>query len=184
MDILEGNISLNWIDFLLAGIFIFSLVVGTFKGFIKEIFSIIEWVGSVFLAYSLRLNLSSVLPLNSLNDFTKEILSSIIIFICTFIVLRLIGNIISKGMKLIGLSFFDRFLGAAFGALRALAVIVFIFLIAKEELVNEQWWQKSYLSHHVVELSKLIEEYDVPEKIKEVKFPLQENLDSINKKIQ
>ena len=87
-------------------------------------------------------------------------------------------------MKLIGLSLFDRFLGAAFGALRALAVIVFIFLIAKEELVNEQWWQKSYLSHYVVELSKLIEEYDVPEKIKEVKFPLQENLDSINKKIQ
>ena len=78
----------------------------------------------------------------------------------------------------------DRFLGAAFGVLRALAVIVFIFLIAKEELVNEQWWQKSYFSHHVVELSKLIEEYDVPEKIKEVKFPLQENLDSINKKIQ
>ena len=33
-------------------------------------------------------------------------------------------------------------------------------------------------------LSKLIEEYDVPEKIKEVKFPLKENLDSLNKKIQ
>ena len=43
---------------------------------------------------------------------------------------------------------------------------------------------EEYFSHHVVELSKLIEEYDVPEKIKEVKFPLQENLDSINKKIQ
>ena len=28
MDILEGSISLNWIDFLLVGIFIFSLVVG------------------------------------------------------------------------------------------------------------------------------------------------------------
>ena len=85
MDILEGNISLNWIDFLLAGIFIFSLVVGTFKGLIKEIFSVVEWVGSIFLAYFFRLNLSSVLPLNNLNEFTKEILSSIIIFICAFI---------------------------------------------------------------------------------------------------
>ena len=84
MDILEGNISLNWIDFLLAGIFIFSLVVGTFKGLIKEIFSVVEWVGSIFLAYFFRLNLSSVLPLNNLNEFTKEILSSIIIFICAF----------------------------------------------------------------------------------------------------
>ena len=71
MDILEGNISLNWIDFLLAGIFIFSLVVGTFKGLIKEIFSVVEWVGSIFLAYFFRLNLSSVLPLNNLNEFTK-----------------------------------------------------------------------------------------------------------------
>ena len=95
MDILEGNISLNWIDFLLAGIFIFSLVVGTFKGLIKEIFSVVEWVGSIFLAYFFRLNLSSVLPLNNLNEFTKEILSSIIIFICAFIIFRLIGNIIS-----------------------------------------------------------------------------------------
>ena len=67
MDILAGNISLNWIDFLLAGIFIFSLVVGTFKGLIKEIFSVVEWVGSIFLAYFFRLNLSSVLPLNYLN---------------------------------------------------------------------------------------------------------------------
>ena len=72
MDILEGNISLNWIDFLLAGIFIFSLVVGTFKGLIKEIFSVVEWVGSIFLAYFFRLNLSSVLPLNNLNEFTKD----------------------------------------------------------------------------------------------------------------
>ena len=38
--------------------------------------------------------------------------------------------------------------------------------------------------HYSFEISKLIEEYDVPEKIKGVKFPLQENLDSINKKIQ
>ena len=184
MDILDGNISLNWIDFLLVGIFIFSLAVGTFKGFIKEIFSIIEWVGSAFLAYSFRLNLSLLLPLNSLNDFSKEILSSIIIFICAFIIFRLIGNIISKGMKLIGFSFFDRFLGSAFGALRALAVIVFIFLIAKDEVANKPWWESSYFSHHIIELSKLIEEYDVPEKIKEVKFPLKENLDSLNKKIQ
>ena len=70
MDILEGNISLNWIDFLLAGIFIFSLVVGTFKGFIKEIFSVVEWVGSIFLAYFFRLNLSSVLPLNNPVSYT------------------------------------------------------------------------------------------------------------------
>ena len=184
MDILEGNISLNWIDFLLAGIFIFSLVVGTFKGLIKEIFSVVEWVGSIFLAYFFRLNLSSVLPLNNLNEFTKEILSSIIIFICAFIIFRLIGNIISKGMKLIGLSFFDRFLGSAFGAMRALVVLVFIFLISKEELANKEWWEESYFSDHIIEISKLIEEYDVPEKIKGVKFPLQENLDSINKKIQ
>ena len=60
MDILEGNISLNWIDFLLVGIFIFSLVVGTFKGLIKEIFYVVEWVGSIFLAYFFRLNLSLV----------------------------------------------------------------------------------------------------------------------------
>ena len=184
MDILEGNISLNWIDFLLAGIFIFSLVVGTFKGLIKEIFSVVEWVGSIFLAYFFRLNLSSVLPLNNLNEFTKEILSSIIIFICAFIIFRFIGNIISKGMKLIGLSFFDRFLGSAFGAFRALVVLVFIFLISKEELANKEWWEESYFSYHIIEISKLIEEYDVPEKIKGVKFPLQENLDSINKKIQ
>jgi uncharacterized membrane protein required for colicin V production len=87
-------------------------------------------------------------------------------------------------MKLIGLSLFDRFLGSAFGALRALVVSVFIFLISKEELANNEWWEESYFSYHIIEISKLIEEYDVPEKIKGVKFPLQENLDSINKKIQ
>ena len=69
------------------------------KGLIKEIFSVVDWVGSIFLAYFFRLNLSAVLPLNNLNEFTKEILSSIIIFICAFIIFRLIGNIISKGMK-------------------------------------------------------------------------------------
>ena len=62
--------------------------------------------------------------------------------------------------------------------------LVFIFLISKEELANKEWWEESYFSYHIIEISKLIEEYDVPEKIKGVKFPLQENLDSINKKIQ
>ena len=66
-------------------------------------------------------------------------------------------DIISKGMKLIGLSFFDRFLGSAFGALRALVVLVFIFLISKEELANKEWWEESYFSYHIIEISKLIE---------------------------
>ena len=43
-------------------------------------------------------------------------------------------------------------------------------MISKEELANKEWWEESYFSYHIIEISKLIEEYDVPEKIKGVKF--------------
>jgi membrane protein required for colicin V production len=114
----------NWLDYVLIAILLFSVVLSARKGFSREIIGLASAVfalvlgmwfyglaGSVFIPY-----VSSTRVAN---------LIGFLLVVCAVLLFgALLGWIVNRFLRTVGLSFFDRLLGGAFGLVRGLLVVV------------------------------------------------------------
>ena len=137
MEILN-NIYFNIIDIFILIIVLTSCVVATFRGFIKETFSIVSWLFSLFVAF----NLFEKFKLELVDYISEKILIDIIAFGFPFLTCLFISHLISKWLSpkfnISEILFVDKAFGFLFGALRGLLLVLllylgFIYLIGKEK---------------------------------------------------
>ncbi|MDO8414287.1 MAG: CvpA family protein, partial [Gallionellaceae bacterium] len=73
-------------------------------------------------------------------------LAFVIIFVATLMVSAIAAWLLSKLIKRVGLGALDRLLGALFGALRGmLIVLVLILLAGLTQIPKQSWWQDALL---------------------------------------
>lgn len=120
---------MNWLDIVLVIILGTSTVMSARKGFSREI------IGLAATAFALVLGCwfygtagSFFLPYIS-SPRAADFIGFLVVFVGVMIVGALFGWIVSRFLRTIGLSFFDRLLGAAFGLLRG-ALIAMALLTA------------------------------------------------------
>ena len=135
-----NNIYFNIIDILILIIILSSCIVATFRGFIKETFSILSWVLSLFVAF----NLFNKFKLELIDYISQKIIIDIIAFSFPFLTTLLISHLISKWLSpkfnFSEILFLDKVLGFLFGALRGTLIVVllyfgFLYLIGKEKKI-------------------------------------------------
>ena len=135
-----NNIYFNIIDILILIIILASCMVATFRGFIKETFSILSWVLSLFVAF----NLFDKFKLELIDYISQKIIIDIIAFSFPFLTTLLISHLISKWLSpkfnFSEILFLDKVLGFLFGALRGTLIVVllyfgFLYLIGKEKKI-------------------------------------------------
>tara|TARA_B100001059_G_scaffold69041_1_gene66048 strand:- start:289 stop:828 length:540 start_codon:yes stop_codon:yes gene_type:complete len=135
-----NNIYFNIIDILILIIILSSCIVATFRGFIKETFSILSWVLSLFVAF----NLFDKFKLELIDYISQKIIIDIIAFSFPFLTTLLISHLISKWLSpkfnFSEILFLDKVLGFLFGALRGTLIVVllyfgFLYLIGKEKKI-------------------------------------------------
>ena len=133
-----NNIYFNIIDILILIIILTSCIVATFRGFIKETFSIISWVLSLFVAF----NLFDKFKLELIDYISQKIIIDIIAFSFPFLTTLLISHLISKWLSpkfnFSEILFLDKVFGFLFGALRGTLIVIllylgFLYLIGKEK---------------------------------------------------
>ena len=139
MEILH-NIYFNIIDILILIIILTSCIVATFRGFIKETFSIISWIFSLFVAF----NLFEKFKLELIGYISQKIIVDIIAFSFPFLTTLLISHLVSKWLSpkfnFSEILFLDKVFGFLFGALRGTLIVVllylgFLYLIGKEKKI-------------------------------------------------
>ena len=137
MEILN-NIYFNIIDIVILIIMITSCIVATFRGFIKEIFSIISWFFSLFVAF----NLFEKFKFELVDYISQKIVIDIIAFSFPFLTTLFISHLISKWLSpkfnFFEVLFLDKVFGFIFGTLRGLLIVIllylgFLYLIGKEK---------------------------------------------------
>ena len=135
-----NDIYFNIIDILILIIILASCMVATFRGFIKETFSILSWVLSLFVAF----NLFDKFKLELIDYISQKIIIDIIAFSFPFLTTLLISHLISKWLSpkfnFSEILFLDKVLGFLFGALRGTLIVVllyfgFLYLIGKEKKI-------------------------------------------------
>ena len=184
MEILH-NIYFNIIDILILIIILTSCIVATFRGFIKETFSIISWIFSLFVAY----NLFEKFKLELVEYISQKIVIDIIAFSFPFLTTLFVSHLISKWLSpkfnFSEILFLDKVFGFLFGALRGALIVIlsylgFLYLIGKErklpDLILEAYTYQylenttDALSDYFVKQDELLDNQNKIKDIEENKF--------------
>ena len=133
-----NNLYFNIIDILVFAVIITSCIVATFRGFVKELFSIISWILSLILAF----NFFEKFKLKLLDHISQEIIVDFIAFGFPFLGTLILSSIISSWLSpkfdVNGILIFDKICGFIFGAFRGFLLVIlfylgFLYLIGKDK---------------------------------------------------
>lgn len=138
------------LDIILLSLLIPSIVSGIFKGFIKQVLGIASLVLGAWLSGKFNVPVSEWLTgiLEPDEPRVVAIISYVLIFTVTIIVLNILSGLLTKLFSAAALGGLNRLLGAVFGAFKAfliicLAVWLFDSLNEKWELVNKAFLKES-----------------------------------------
>jgi membrane protein required for colicin V production len=146
---------MNWLDIVFISIVTISIIISLFRGLIKEVFSLLIWIVSFWMAFHFvdfgALKLEPFIELPS----ARHLISFVGIFICSLMVGGMVNFIVGKLVTKTGLAASDRFFGMFFGLLRGLVVTVTItFFINATPLSEDPWWKESKLAPHFTKISE------------------------------
>lgn len=137
---------MNGADYVILGVCLVSVVVSLFRGFLKEVFSLLVWVGAVYAglqaAGPLSLRLENLIEVPSV----RVIVAFVGVFLLVLIVGGLLNYLLGKLVAGTGLAGTDRMFGALFGALRGVAIVLAAVIIAGfTPFPEDPWWRQSML---------------------------------------
>ncbi len=132
-------------DFILIGLIGLSIVIGIFRGFIRESISLISWISAIILAIAFANPLSVYMTFTDV-AFIKMLSAFLIIFVSVIFVGAIFNLIIGSLVRKTPFSMPDRILGSLFGLARGVVFITVAVLIASlTPFPEETWWKQSYM---------------------------------------
>ena len=136
----------NFVDFTILFVMGISVVIGLFRGFIREALSLASWVFAIWMALTFSASLSGVLGGFIGSAALSGGLAFSIVFFLSFIAGTLLSSLLNFLVKKSGMKGMDRLLGMVFGFIRGgLVVCVAIMLVNLTPLTAEPWWASSQL---------------------------------------
>lgn len=146
----------------MSGFDIFVLVVaglttaaGLWKGLISQVFGLAGLVAGYVLSTRYYLKAAGLLP--DINPGTAKIIAFLLIFISCILLAFVLGRIISKLLKLAGLSWANRIFGAALGLLKGTLIVTVVMIVLVAFLPQESAFIKtSITTPYIISVSKFI----------------------------
>ncbi len=152
--------SFAWLDILVIAFVAISILVGIFRGFVKEVLSLTSWVVAAFIAYRYGETAATYL-----SPYIKEPMLAlgaayVAVFLVALIGLSIVSYMISRLFSATGISAIDRSVGSVFGAVRAAVILGVLILIGHFLNLNEQsWWKDLQLLEYFEPVAEWIKSY-------------------------
>ena len=120
------------------------MLLGAWRGLVYEVLSVLGWVVSFFVAQWFAPDLATRLPVQSASDPVRYAAAFVLIFIAAVFAAGLLAFVVKKLVAAVGLAPIDRVLGAAFGVLRGMILLLAAtVVIDMTALKSSSWWQES-----------------------------------------
>jgi len=151
---------MNGADYLILGVLAFSMLLGLFRGFVRESIALLAWLGGLWLAWRYA-PLIEPLFRGAIERPASTWAARAIIVLAVLIVGWLLAAILGYLLRHSALSVMvDRLLGMFFGVVRAAVVIaVFVLLAQFAHLEQTKWWKSSRLMPYAVECAGWIQAF-------------------------
>lgn len=131
-------------DWIFLGITVFSVVIGLWRGVLREVISLVAWVVAFVLAQMYAPDLAYQIPMSGASESLRFAAAFVVIFVICIPAGGILGFFISKLAAAAGLGIADRLFGAAFGLLRGALVLLSVsVVVAMTPLKTAQWWREA-----------------------------------------
>jgi membrane protein required for colicin V production len=135
-----------WIDYVILVLLCVTLLMGVFKGFNYQFFSLLAWLVALLISLGFSRDFSMFLPQGISDPGAKMAASFAILCLITRFVGSLIAMLLNELIKKPSLSIFDRLGGMCFGIVHgAIFATILIMLAGLSVLPKSPWWKESKL---------------------------------------
>lgn len=131
-------------DWVFLVLLLVSMLIGGWRGLVFEILSLAGWVLSFVVAQWMAADVAALLPLGGVEGTLRYALGFVVVFIASVFACGFFAWLGQKLISAVGLRPADRALGAFFGVLRGVLVLLGVALVVNlASLQGAAWWQES-----------------------------------------
>jgi membrane protein required for colicin V production len=114
----------NWLDYVLIAVLGFSAIRSFMRGFSREVIGLCAAIAALVLGMWFYGTASSLVRTWITSDRTANFIGFLIVVFTVLAAGAILGAIVKRFLSAVGLSFFDRLLGACFGLLRGALIAI------------------------------------------------------------
>jgi len=132
------------LDFIFGVVLLVSLLLGVWRGLVYEVLSVVSWIAAFILAQWLAPEVAHQLPFSAGSEAVRYAAAFALVFVLAAFAGGLLAKLVKMLFAAIGLQPVDRVLGAAFGLVRGVVLLLAAtVVIGMTPLQTSAWWQQS-----------------------------------------
>ncbi len=121
---------MNELDYIIIAVLLVSVVVGVWRGAVREIVNIAGWVIAFFAAQEFAPLLTPYLSEWMADASVRMVVAWLIMFVVIMVSVSFVGSLIAESVRKLGLGPLDRVMGAVVGTLRGALIVLLLTLAA------------------------------------------------------
>ncbi len=149
---------MNPLDMVAFALTALSVVLGLWRGVLRESFAVLAWLAGFPLASHFAPDVRRWLDLSDTSPALAYMVAWLLVFVAVWLVCQLLSTLLSGVLSVVGLGMVNRLFGAVFGLTRAvLSLLVVTVIVGLTPAVSHPLWQSSWvaqLAHQGVVLFK------------------------------
>lgn len=158
-------------DYVILAIVALSLGLGWWRGFVYELLSLFGWMAAYFVARLFAPEIAHYVPDVVASDGAKTAVAYACLFVVTLIVSGILAWSLSKLVKFVGLGWMDGIMGAGFGVLRGmLLVLVLVLLAGLTSLPQQPFWRDAWSSQSLQKVALFTKDFLPEDAAKKVTY--------------
>ena len=134
------------LDWIIVVALALSLLLGLMRGFVRELVSLAGWAIGILLALHFAADLGRIVPLPESWHGVRTAIAAVVLVVVCVLVAGAVGWFARRMMIAAKLSGTDRMLGALFGAVRGVVVLLaMVWFAHSTDVTTGTWWRQSAL---------------------------------------
>jgi len=132
------------LDMIFLGVLVTSFLLGAWRGLIDEVLSVVSWIAAFVLAQWFAPDVALKLPMAGSGEAIRYAAGFALVFVLSVFAGGLLIKLIQKIFAAAGLRPADRALGAAFGLIRGVVLLLAAtVVIGMTPMKSGPWWTES-----------------------------------------
>ena len=132
------------LDWVVLAVLLASLLLGAWRGLVYEVLSVLSWIAAFVLAQWLAADVAALLPMDGAGEAVRYAAAFVVVFIAAVFAGALLAWLTKKLIESVGLRPADRALGALFGLVRGVVLVLVLAVVVHITPLKEgAWWKES-----------------------------------------